>query len=315
MKVFVTGATGYIGWALVTALRRAGHEAVGLSRHPRASAPGLDWVAGNLRDGRTYVHEASLCDAVVHLGFEPAEDAASVDREAIETLLAAARKSGSPRVFLYTSGCWVLGDTSDAPETSEASDTPADETDPLSHPAALVAFRPGHEKIVREAASPTLSTAVIRPGIVFGGRGGLTAGFFAAADAGELPTVVGDGHNRWTGVHLEDVADLYVRALEAGLGPLAALSAEERVLHAAVGFGERVGDMARAASRAAGGPDAVRFLSVAKARETYGPMAEALVLDQVVSATRSEGLLGWRPRVRGFIRNAPELFCEWKAAG
>lgn len=311
MRVFVTGATGYIGREVCRALHRAGHGVTGLAREQEratlAHFDGLNWVIGNLRDGRTYRSEALGGDAVIHLGSEIGPDNEAVDRNAVDTLLDVAGRRGAKHVLVYTSGVWVLGPTGDAH---------VDETTPVENPAAVVVWRPTHERDVLAAAGPSLVTAVIRPGIVYGGRGGLTDGFFSQAVMKGRPTIIGDGHNRWTCVHRSDLAELYVRLLELAFSdPFLALPKEERLFHAVAGEPERVADMARAASRAAGGADAVGFWPVDEAREKLGPFADALALDQVVCSCRSDEILGWRPRFRSFSRNAPELFAEWKSGG
>ena len=307
MKVFVSGATGYIGKALLNALHRAGHTSVGLAREKERAemmpGAGREWVIGNLRDARTYAFEAAACDAIVHLGADMSSFA-TVDRISVETLLSAAGKGTGPKVLVYTSGVWVLGATGD---------TPADERSPL-HPAPLIAARVQHEEMVLGTRSDQLTTAVVRPGIVYGGRGGIVEGFFADAVAKGRPTVVGDGDNRWPGVHLGDLCDLYVRLLEAASSTaVRKLSPEERVFHAVAPAAETVSSIARAASRAAGREDTVHFWPLEEAREKLGGFADALVLDQVVSSGRSEAILGWRPRFRGFVPNAPELFEEWQS--
>jgi nucleoside-diphosphate-sugar epimerase len=307
MKVFVTGATGYIGPAVLTALHRAGHFAVGLARDKERAAatpgPGREWVIGNLRDARTYAFEASACDAILHLGADMSSFA-TVDKISVETLLSAAAKGDGKKVFVYTSGVWVFGATGE---------TPVDEDSTLN-PAPLIAARALHEQLALGASSDQLTTAVVRPGIVYGGRGGIVSGFFADAVSNGRPTVVGDGNNRWAGVYLGDLCDLYVRLLESAFSPaVRRLAPKERVFHAVAPPSETVSSIARAASRAAGREDTVHFWPLEEAREKLGGYAEALALDQVVGSKRSEAVLGWRPRFRGFVPNAPELFEEWKA--
>lgn len=307
MKVFVTGATGYIGRAVLNALHRAGHSAVGLAREKERAAatpgPGREWVIGNLRDARTYSFEAAACDAILHLGADMSSFA-TVDRISVETLLSAAGKGEGKKAFVYTSGVWVFGATGE---------TAVDEGSPLN-PIPLIAARAAHEKLTLDASSENLTTAVVRPGIVYGGRGGIVSGFFAEAVSSGRPTVVGDGNNRWAGVHLEDLCDLYVRLLESTSTPaIRRLAPGERIFHAVAPVSETVSSIARAASRAAGKEDTVHFWPLEEAREKLGGFADALALDQVVGSKRSEAVLGWRPRVRGFVPNAPELFLEWKA--
>ena len=307
MKVFVTGATGYIGRSVLDSLHRAGHSAVGLAREKERAAatpgPGREWVIGNLRDARTYSFEASECDAILHLGADMSSFA-TVDRISVETLLSAAGKGPAPKVLVYTSGVWVFGATGE---------TPVDEGSPLN-PAPLIAARVQHEEMVLAAGSDQLVTAVVRPGIVYGGRGGIMQGFFADAVAKGRPTVVGDGNNRWAGVHLGDLCDLIIRLLEAAFtGPVRKLAPRERVFHAVAPAVETVSSIARAASRAADREDTVHYWPIEEAREQLGGYADALVLDQLVSSTRSEAVLGWKPRVKGFVPNAPELFEEWQS--
>lgn len=311
MKVFVTGATGYIGREVCRALHRASHQVVGLAREKEratlARFDGLEWVIGNVRDGRTFSAEARASDALIHFASEGGADNAAVDRNAVDALLDAAKRPGLPRALVYTSGVWVLGPTGESH---------LDEGTPIESPASLVAWRPAHERAILDAAGGDVVTAVVRPGIVYGGRGGMTEGFFSQAVEKGRPTIIGDGHNRWTGVHRADLADLYVRLVEAAFSEkVGAMRKEDRLFHAVAGEPERVADMARAASRAAGGEDAVGFWPLAEAREKLGPFADAVVLDQVVRTTRSDEILGWRPRFRGFARNAPELYEEWRVRG
>jgi nucleoside-diphosphate-sugar epimerase len=191
---------------------------------------------------------------------EPGPEAATVDLLAVQTLLAAALVHDGPRAFVYTSGCWVLGETGDRP---------ADESSPTDHPAPAVHWRPAHERQVLAARGDRLVTAVVRPGMVFGRKGGLFERFFAEARGGRPVTVVGDGRNRWSTVHLDDVAALYTAVLEDAHTTVRALAPRDRIFHAMSGSSERVADIAAAASRAAGG-QGVRLQPVAEARESLG---------------------------------------------
>jgi len=307
MRVFVTGATGYLGSAIARALQTAGFETVGLARAGRHTSPesGVDhWVAGNLREPDTYAGEVGRCDAVVHAAAEFGPDSSAVDLLAIRTILASARSTGHVRSFVYTSGVWVLGVTSDHP---------VDESVPVDHPAAAVAWRPSHERMVLDGGDGQLVTSVIRPGIVFGEKRGLVNAFFSAALEEKAPMVIEGGENRWPTVHVDDVADLYRRAVGMSTSAVRPLAPHDRVFHAVSGASERVKDIAAAASRAAGRDGTVHSWTIGEARAALGPVADALALDQVVSAPRASRVLGWTARRIGFIPNAAEAFAAWRA--
>jgi nucleoside-diphosphate-sugar epimerase len=311
MKVFVTGATGYLGSGLIRALERTGHQVLGLSRSADASrlrpSPGVEWMTGDLRDPERYREAAGACDGMIHAASDAVPEREDADRQAIETMVATARASGRRRVLVYTSGVYSIGPTGDRA---------VDETAPADHPAESVAWRTPHERRVLEVAAGTLTTAVVRPGNLYGGHGGYFGDFFAASARGTAPAVVGDGSNRWPAVHRDDAADLYVRILELAWSfVFQQVPATERLFHAVDGSQDRVIDMARAASLAAGADGAVRCEPLADARARLGAKADAMAMNQVVATARSAPVLGWRPRWRGFVANAHEMFEEWTREG
>lgn len=296
MEIFLTGASGYIGLAVAQAFRRAGHQVSGLARSSQAAdtlmrhevAP----VLGALETPERYREAASRADVIVHAAVDYAADTGSLDAQTVRALLGAAVESERPKSLLYTSGAWVYGDTGPAA---------ADETHPLRPPRA-VAWRPAVERLVLEAAN--VRGVVLRPGVVYGGRGGLTGMWFAGAAAGEL-RVVGDGANRWAMVHAEDLAEAYVRAAEAGLAGEVFNLADETTAS--------VGELARAAATAAGYHGPIGLTAATAAEAQLGPLAEALALDQRLSSERARRLLGWRPRRSGFIAEALTYYAAWRA--
>lgn len=295
MRVFVTGATGYVGSAIVEALVGAGHAVSGLSRSEQKDGElrrlGATPVRGAL--GKLAQAAASLAghDAYVHAavdyGLGP-----PADREAIEALLAAARASGGAAVVVYTSGVWVLGDTP----------SPAAETAATDRPAQAVAWRPAHERAVLDDASGDVVAAVVRPGIVYGERRGLVSPWFAQAQAEGAAQIVGDGRNRWPFVHRADLAQLYRLVVE---------HRARGVFHGVDGAAPSVMEAARAASAAAGKGE-VRSIPLEEARRRMGPMADALVMDQVVLSTRRPEI-GWRPAHPPFVQDAPNAFREFRS--
>ena len=294
MRVFLTGATGYIGSAVLDALLRAGLEVTalvrGLSRAGGIVARGARAVAGNLSEPAAWCDRAEGFDVYVHTAFEASARGPEVDRTAIAALIDVARRRQAASV-IYTSGIWVLGQT----------EAPAAEDAPLN-PAALAAFRPAHERMVLDAQGNGLRTMVVRPGIVYGGGRGIVADLLRDAENG-LMRVIGSGENRWPVVYDRDLGDLY--------GRLARSASGSGIYHATNESDERVNDIVEAiAAHASSRPD-VRHVPITEARTKLGAYADALALDQVVRAPRARAL-GWAPSPGSVTRNVPRLFEEWR---
>ncbi len=278
MRVFVTGATGYIGFAVGRALKAHGHHVVGLARTDvagqRLEAAGIEALAGDLEAGDVLRHGVQLTQAVVHCGFARGARAVEIESAALDAMLGAA--GDEQQAFIYTSGVWVYGSRGDAVVAEDA---------PLT-PLALVAWRPSHEARVLAAASQNVRTSVIRPGIVYGDGGGMIGSLVEQARAGGIQ-IAGDGSNRWSCVRVDALAELYVVALER--------AARGSIYNATLGAPVPYIEIARAASRAAGGDGTVEHLPIDAARARMGPFADALAADLQVSSERARRELGWEP--------------------
>lgn len=296
MRIFVTGASGYIGGAVLEALVRGGHQVTGLARNSegaaRVAARGGAPVIGDLADPASYRDLARQHEGLVHAALESSPKGIEIERQALEVLLGAIREPGlGPRAFVYTSGIWVIGPTAQ----------PATEETPIN-PAAIATFRPAHERLVLDAATDLLRTMVVRPGIVYGGARGIVGDLLRDAANG-LVRVIGSGENHWPAVYERDLGDLYVRLLSR--------ADASGLYHANDEADERVNDIVEAIAAAAPQTPDIRRMPLDEARAKLGAYAEALALDQIVRSPRARAL-GWTPVRRSIAGNAPRLFEEWR---
>ena len=302
MKVFVTGGTGYIGNAVVAALCRAGHDVTALTRHIEKSKLierfGAKAVQGDIKQPETMAPFVKRADAVIHTAAEMSPDMGAIDRQTVAFLLDAVAQSDGLRRLIYTSGIWVLGDTGGKI---------VDESASTKHASPVVAWRPAVEDLVGNGFGLGITAWIIRPGIVYGGPGGITAMLFASAEKEGAIHIVGDGRNHWPLVHRDDLADLYVRCVEqAPAGHVFNATDSSRLTLRAI---------AESLSRAAGYQGRIVSTPIAEAKAQMGPLADALAMDQEVSGVLAERLLGWEPRHRSLVGEAEALWRAYKAGG
>lgn len=296
-RVFLTGGTGYIGSAVLDALVRGGHQVTAIARDPekvqRLEARGATALLAELGTPARYMDAVQDAEVIIHTALEDSPRAPQLDGELLDRLLPALSDTGSARTFIYTSGIWVIGP---APE-------PVDEAVPLA-PAQISAWRVPHEQRVLEATTLSLRTAVVRPGIVYGGARGIVSDLLKDALNG-LVRVIGPGTNRWPCVYDRDLGELYARIAEA---PEAS-----GVFHATDEGEECVNDIVEAiAAHVAQRPD-IRHVPLEEARSKMGPYAEALALDQIVRSPRARAM-GWTPTLRSVSGNVARLLEEFRNA-
>ena len=276
MKVFLTGGSGYIGRSTIQALLRHGIEVHALARSERSARAvaelGATPVPGALTDTGVLREAAGRADGVIHLGVDYSEGTAEVDRAAAEAM----QDGAGSRPYVHTGGVWVYGDT----------DGVVDEDAPLS-PPRITAWRLDNEKRVLARATTGEHPVVVMPGLVYGRSGGLAQSFFVEPGraAGAVPCI-GDGSAHWALVHVDDIAELYVLALNAPAGSV----------YAGVG-GQNLplAEITLALSHAAGCPGRIHSLSLDEALQQMGPIAEAFALDQQLTGARARRELGWTP--------------------
>ena len=302
MRIFLTGATGYIGAAVLDALVRGGHDVTALVRDNekarRVAKRGAHPVIGNLAEPDSFRGSADAQDGYVYAAYDSSSGGGpAIEQAALEAILAAAKRprtagvTANKRFVIYTSCAWILGKT---PE-------PAAEDAPIN-PIAMSAFRPSLEQLVLDAAGDNLRTVVVRPGVVYGGGNGMVGDIFKAASNG-LVRVIGDGNNHWPLVYDRDLADLYAR--------LAASGDASGIYHANDEGDERVNDVVGAIKPYLPVKPDVRYVPIDEARTKMGAVADALALDQLVRSPRARAL-GWTPTLHSVAGNAARLLEEWR---
>ena len=286
MNVFVTGATGFIGSAVVRELQEAGHGVLGLARSDASAAElelrDVEVHRGDVTDVESLAAGARSADGVVHTAFihdfSAYEENTRVDRRAVEALAAALEGTGKP--FVATSGTSVL--------TPGRFGTEDDAPDPAS---------PGSPRARSEAALPFsergVRTSVIRLPPTVHGRGdtAFIPAVVGIARRTGVSAYVGDGTNRWPAVHRLDAARLFRLALE-GAEPGSRLHgvAEEgvplREVAEAVGAGLRV---------------PTQSVSPDEAADHFGWLGGFLAVDNPTSSAITRERLGWSPQEAGLI--------------
>ena len=211
MRIFLTGATGYIGSAVMDALLRSGHEVTALVRDPekaeRVSGRGVHPIIGELVEagvvrGRCRRRRCNRSRGARRLEAH-AEGRSAGDRHAARGRGTSRRRWRHPRAW----------STPPVPGCSERRRTRR-KTTPVN-PIPLVAWRPDHERLVLDAGNAGVRTVVIRPGVVYGGARGIVGDLLKDAANG-LVRVVGTGKNHWACIYDRDLADLYVRVVDHG---------------------------------------------------------------------------------------------------
>lgn len=271
--VVVTGATGYIGTAVTKQLVDRGDTVIALVRSDasaaKAEALGATVLRGELTDADTLTRAGQGADAAIHLAATNDEHGAAADIAAARALLAGL----SGKTYIHTGGCWVLGNTAGV----------ADETKPFD-PPPITGWRIANEEEVLATKDSGGHPVVIMPGAVYGGGGGILPLIQVQDDA---VAYFDDGAGHWSVVHVEDIADLYVRALDGAAPGSVYLGVSDVITWKAC---------AEAQAQAPANPSAVTSIPFAQVQAKFGMLADAMALDQQLSGAKARAELGWEPR-------------------
>jgi nucleoside-diphosphate-sugar epimerase len=289
MRVFVTGATGFIGSAIVRELIRAGHQVLGLARSDEAAksllAAGADVHRGSLEVLENLRSGAAVADGVIHTAFihdfANYGPAAEADRRAIETLGSALAASDRP--LIITSGT-LLAQRQGPLATEEDAHNP--NFPRKSEDAALALARRG------------VRASVLRlpPSVHGGGDHGFVPQLISIAREKGVSAFIGDGLNRWPAVHRIDAAHLYRLVLEKG--------SAGATYHGVADEGVQTREIAEAIGRGLNVP--IVSKSPEEAADHFGWIARFFGIDGPASSAQTQQRLGWKPVQPGLIADLNE---------
>jgi nucleoside-diphosphate-sugar epimerase len=296
MRVFVTGATGFIGSAVVKELIDAGHQVLGLTRSD-AGAEALVKAGAEVHRGDIYDLEslrtgAAQSDAVIHLAFNHdfskfAENC-ETDRRVVEAL--ASELEGSDRPLIITSG---TGISSAEPGVPSREDNP-----PVS---SKIVPRAISEEAAAAAAGRGVRVIVVRlPQVHNTEKQGLVTYAIQVAREKGVSAYVGDGKNRWPAAHRLDVARLYRLALEKGVA-----KGTEAIYHAVAEEGVPVKEIAEVVGKGLNVP--VVSLTADEAQGHFGWLAHFVAFDLPASSAQTRKQLGWEPTGPGIIEDLKNM--------
>ena len=297
MRIFVTGASGWIGSAVVPELLGAGHEVVGLARSDasaqRLEAAGATAHRGDLDDPEGLAKAAADSDGVIHLAFQHEmafggnfAAAGAADRRAVEAMGAALADSDRP--FVLASGLLGLADGRAATEDDGLVASPEVRANPAGRRAATAL-------LTLSLRGVGVRSSVLRfaPTVHGDGDNGFIATLVGIARQRGVAGYVGDGTNRWPAVHRSDAARLARLAVESAPGG--------SVLHAVAEEGVPFREIAAAMGRHLDLP--VTSVAPQDAPEHFGFLARFVALDSPVTATITRQLLGWEPTGPGLLED------------
>jgi len=278
-RVFILGASGFIGSHVAQAFRREGYQVTGLTRTEEKAkvlrSNEINAIVGKAQDSKDWEAAAEHSDIII----EAISD--FQDQKTPSLVLAVLERIAKKypgKLIIYTSGVWVYGSNSKI----------VDENDKLN-PATLVKGRENIEK-----AYTDFGGVVVRPGCVYGKQGSLTTQWATALKSGKAD-FPGTGNHSWTMVHCNDLADAYVKIAQKKnslKGEVFNITAKSEIIRNCI----------EALAAVIGYKGEIKFHLPAD------PFSECLAIDQHFSNQKAKSILGWNPKHPSFVEGAEQYY-------
>ena len=288
MNVALTGATGFIGSHILTELQEHGHQVTALVRDDAQAAGiasrGATPAVVDLYDRAAVVSLLAEADGAIHTASPGDASSADLDAAVIDAAIEAFAGTGKP--YLHISGVWIYG-----------SNSSIDESSPIEAPAMVAWKEPLNRRVL---GAKDMRGVVVVSSLAYGDGGGGVPGLLLGSprDEGGNLIMLGTGRQRWSTVHVADLANAFRRVLEDGSARGTYLIGD--------GVNPTVAELTEAAAAAVGAPGAVPG-SEDEARARLGDyFAEVLLLDEGTDAARARDELGWSPTRQGLVHEFRE---------
>jgi nucleoside-diphosphate-sugar epimerase len=298
MRILITGVSGYAGYYAAIRLAAAGHDVTGLVRnpaHPRLNvlrAREIKLAVGDVSQPDTYRDLLEQSNVVIHTMLDKKAPLAT-DRTLFAAIAALPATPGARRRFIYTTGCSIFGKL----EVRIMDET----TEPNPH--HFLAFRRDLEK--EALALENVGVVVLRPGFMYGNDGynSQATDWFEMGASGE-GIYRGDRTKSWSWIHIDDLAEAFVLATEAGRaidGELFNLADDRQPLCV---------DVMRRCVTVAGFQGEITFAGPLEGNNTSTWFDQ----NELISSEKARRILGWNPRHAGILEDAPAAYAAWKAS-
>jgi nucleoside-diphosphate-sugar epimerase len=298
MRVFITGISGYAGYYAALRLASAGHEVTGLVRNP--DHPRLDvlrvhevkLVVGDVSAPDVYREHLERSGTIIHTMLDKKQPK-QTDRALFEAISKLPQHAGTRRRFVYVTGCSIFGKTN--VRVMDESTEP--------NPNHFLAFRRDLEK--EALALENVGVVVLRPGFMYGNDGynSQATDWFEMGEAGE-GIYRGDREKSWSWIHIADLADAFLRVVEADR------SIDGELFCLADDLQPFCRDVMRGCIEAAGYRGEIRFEGPLEGNNTSTWFDQ----NELMTSEKARRLLGWVPRHAGILEDIPAAYAAWKVA-